>query len=398
MAQQFVVEGIGSDLARVALRVSADSSDRAQALARERGVQPTSVRRDWVAEGKARLVARPFPAALFFRELALLMRAGLTLNTSLSSLNEKEKRPSTKQVLDELIESITTGGSFAKALARHPEHFPAVARSSIEAAEGAGALADVLDRLAAYLEQGEHLKRRVVGALLYPALVVMVGALVSSYLMFFVVPKFSEVYRDLGPTMPWIARWLVVWADLLSSHRTAVYLVLALPGLALTYVLIDAGSRQRALAWLLSLGPVRARHELFETVQLYRGLVILMSSGASFARALTTMAGSAQGEFKRRIEQSRQQIEGGAAVSDALIASGLATSVSVRLIAAGEQSGSMVQSMTRIAEMHEADLTRDVEWLLKVLEPLLMLAVGVIVGGIVLLLYLPIFELANALG
>lgn len=397
----FVVEGIGPDLACTTLHVTASSAEVACALAQSAGVQVVQVRRDLRAEFKARLAARPFPAALFFREMALLLRAGLTLNTALTSLREKEKHPSSARVLDQIIEAVSHGSSFSAALARHPGAFSAVACSSIEAAAGAGGLADVLDRLAQYLEQGEQLRRRVVGALLYPSLVVVVGALVTAYLMFFVVPKFAEVYRDLGPSMPWIARGLVVWAELLHAHAWAVFAVVSVPLLLLTYVAMNQSARQWWLNRFQSLSAVKARYLLYQTVQFYQGLVVLMSSGATLPHALATLSGNVgvmNRGFQNRIDHARQAIESGIAVSDALYGAGLASTVSVRLIAAGEKSGAMVQSMTRIAQMHEADLTRDMEWLLKVLEPLLMLSVGLVVGGVVLLLYLPIFELANALG
>ncbi len=389
---------MNADLACVTLHVTAPSVSAAQALARQQGVQPVQVRRDWWGEMRARLHARAFPVAAFFRELALLLRAGLTLQTALASLHEKERRPAWAQVMQGLMEAVGQGAVFSAALARYPNVFPAVACSALESAQGASALADVLDRLAQHLEKSTELRRRVVGALLYPTLVVAVGALVTAYLMLFVVPRFAEVYRDLGAAMPWVARWLVVWADVLAAHRAVVYGVLLLVlGVAVGTVL-HARLRVHVLGWILRWPAVRSRVALMQTVQLYRGLSMLLASGMPLPRALATLALGSPMPMAAQVGAARAAIESGVAVSDALYAQGLASTVSVRLIAAAEHSGGMVAAMSRLAQMHEADLERDVQWLLKVLEPLLMLAVGLVVGGVVVLLYLPIFELASVLG
>lgn len=397
MNRQFLINGIGTDLSHVTLRVAAASIESAQTQAQSRGVQVVQIRRDVRAELKARLSARPFPVALFFRELTLLLRAGLTLTTALISLREKEKHATSAHVLDQILDAVNRGSGFSAALAQHPQIFSVVVCAAVQASAGAGALADVLDRLAEHLEHGEQLRRRVVGALLYPTLVVVVGALVTAYLMLFVVPKFAEVYRDLGPSIPWMARGLVMWAELLQTHAVLVYGAISVPFLVLAYLFFSETARRRVIARIQSWRVLHARYALYQTVQFYQGLVMLLGSGTPLPRALATLAASTTEPFQTRINAARQAIESGIAVSDALFAAELASTISVRLIAAGEQSGAMVQSMTRIAQMHEADLLRDVEWLLKVLEPLLMLAVGFVVGGVVLLLYLPIFELAGAL-
>lgn len=398
MSRQFVVEAIDEQLACVRLQLSAPSSEHARAQALDRGAQVVRVRRDWWGELRSAMASRPFPAALFFRELALLVRAGLTLDAAFTSLQEKEKNPANALIIEGVCASVSNGASFSEALAQYPRAFSAVACAAVEAAEGADALADVLDRVSEHLEQAEQLRRRVIGAVLYPALIVVVGVLVTAYLMLFVVPQFAQIYEQLGPNIPWLANILVGWAKLLSAHTWAAYAVLGMAALVLGWASIDRRLRSAAFRWIQRLKVIELRYRLFLSVQFYRGLAMLLASGTSLPRALSTLEGNATPALAAQIRAARGAIDSGKEVSEALLSAGLASQVSVRLIAAGERSGSMVIAVTRIAQMLERDLDRDVQWLLKVLEPMLMLAVGVVVGAVVLLMYLPIFELASAIG
>jgi general secretion pathway protein F len=168
------------------------------------------------------------------------------------------------------------------------------------------------------------------------------------------------------------------------------------PVAALVFTVADGNLRRTAVNRLLRIPFLRRRHEMFELCRVYRLLVMLTASGTSMVRALQVVRGAVSALYASRADRALALVERGTSVSVALREAGLATQVSVRLLAAGEQTGGMTQAMARIAEMHEQQLARDIDWALKVLEPLLMLGIGLAVGAAVLLLYLPIFELASA--
>ncbi len=338
-----------------------------------------------------------FPLGLFSQELLALLEAGLTLLDGIETLAGKEQHPQARKVYGELMRLLREGQPLSRAMEEFPSEFPALYVATIRASEKTGDIKEALSRYLAYQEKLDAVRKKVVNAAIYPTLLMIVGGLVIVFLLAYVVPRFSHVYEGLGNNLPFMSRMLLNWGRLFQANAIEILLAGVLIIAALSYVL----TRRNTLHWvsrkLWRIPAIGERMRIYQLARFYRTLGMLLRGGIPLVTALGMVSGLLQTNLRVNLHQARQAIREGQPISESLSKHGLTTEVAIRMLRVGERSGNLGEMMGRIASFYDEDIARWVEWFTRLFEPLLMIFIGLVIGTIVLLMYLPIFELAGAI-
>ncbi len=339
--------------------------------------------------------AATFPLRLFCQELAVLLDAGIPLYESLQTLREKEAAASVAQVLSQLNEALSQGKTLSQAMRSQPAAFSSLLIASIEASQRTGQTAMALRQHAAYLAWLGGMRDKLVSAAIYPMILIGSSLLVMAFLTVFVVPRFAEIYEGMGGELPWLSGVLLDTGKAVGEHPWLVIggLVAAVAGMV-------SASRQPAVraavsARLWQLPVLGPRLRLIELAALYRTLGLLLQAGVAVVPALTSSAELVGPSLRGALDQATQRVREGMRLSDGLHQHGLSTPVSLRMMRVGEQTGELGPMLERAATFYDEELARFTEWVGKVVSPVLMLIMGVLIGGIVVLMYLPIFQVAE---
>lgn len=394
---RFRVKALDGSGQVVCLHLEAADARGAQRAAHARGLAPLAVHADGWRAVLALGRRQSFEVELFIEELLALLDAGLSLVEAIGTLAEQAAATADGSPLDELRRLLAEGRRFSQAAERLPHCFSPLFVVTVRAAEDSGQLRQALGRFLAYRKAVEQVRRRVVAASIYPTLLLGVGALVGLFMLLYVVPRFGSIYEGIGGELPWLTRRLIDWGQLVSQHTGSLLLALLAGGATialLTRQAIRNGRLGRAIAALPLLGQRLRRYEL---ARFYRTLAMLLDSGLALPKAIDLAAPLGSPALQQALAHAATRIREGGAISAAFVAAGVATPLSTRLLGVGEQSGQLAEMCGRIASFHEDELNRGLERLMAVFEPVLMLFIGAIIGLLLLLLYLPIFELAENL-
>lgn len=350
--------------------------------------------------GLARLFTfggRRFHLLLFTQELLALLEAGLPLVEAVETLAEKDHRPESRKILDAITGALYEGQPLSAALQRQPAIFPPLYVATVRASERTGDLDRALGRYVAYQEQMDEIRKKIVAASVYPALLVVVGGLVTAFLMGYVVPRFSAVYEGMGQNLPFFSSLLLAWGKLLQAHALAIAAGIALL-LALTvWAITRAGLRRWLGLWLWRLPGLGERMRIYQLARFYRTVGMLLGGGVTIVNALEMVSGLLQPVLREQLRRAAINIREGQSISQAMENHGLTTPVALRMLRVGEGTGRMGDMMERIATFYEEEMAHWVEWFTRLFEPLLMAIIGIVIGVIVVLMYLPIFELAGSI-
>ena len=339
-----------------------------------------------------------FPLLLFNQELLALLSAGIPLAEAIDALAEKENRPAVSGVLDNIRRALREGRPLSAALEGAPRAFPDLYVAMIRAAERTSDLEPAVARYIAYRQQVDALRDKLLSAAIYPALLVAVGGLVVLFLLGYVVPSFSHIYEDVGGDLPFLSRLLLEWGQFAEGNVLAVGAAVLVLGVGVV-ALLRQPSTAAAVGRLMWRAPVIGeRLRVFQLARFYRTLGMLLAGGIPAVTALGMVAGLLTPSLRDALDRAIARIREGAGFASTLAAQGLATPVALRMLQVGERAGNLGEMLTRAAEFHEADTARQVEWLTRLFGPLLMLFIGVAIGLIVVLMYLPIFQLAESIG
>jgi general secretion pathway protein F len=341
--------------------------------------------------------AQPFPLLQFSQELLALLEAGLNLGEAIATLHNKEARGSARATLAGIQLALQQGQSFSGTLADFPAIFPDIYVSTVHAAERSGNLPEALARYVAYQLQFDAIRKKLVSAAIYPVMLLCVGTLVTLFLLGYVVPKFSVVYESSGREIPWMSQMLLAFGRQLATHP---WLCLgALLGVAggAVFAATNAAARGALLLQVLRLPLLAAKAAEFRLARFYRALSLLLHAGIPLPKALAMVSAMLLPEQQQALAQARRAVQEGQPFSSALERQGLATPVAQSLLKVGENTGRLGDMLERSAKFHDEEVARWVDWASRLLEPLLMTLIGVVIGGVVVLMYMPIFELAGSL-
>lgn len=381
----------------VLLQVDAEDAGQAREQVEQQGLRVVSVRSCQRLAGLRWRRGEVFNLVLFSQELTTLLNAGLPLIDALESLAEKETAPQARKTLGELVRLLYEGKSFSQALAQLPSVFPPLYVALVQSSEKTGALGDALGRYVAYRQRMDEVRQKIISASIYPLLLLLVGGGVVLFLLGYVVPRFSLVFEGLGTELPWMSRWLMQAGMFLHANQMAIG-----SGFVVLMMLLFALRREPWVRrWLnRQLERLPALHKrlvMYELARFYRSLGILLQGGIPILTAMTMARGLLGAASGLRLEQAGERVKEGLSLSAALEAGHLVTPVSLRLLRAGEQSGNLGQMMERSADFYDEEISRWIEWFVRLFEPLLMTFIGLLIGLIVILMYMPIFELASSI-
>lgn len=329
---------------------------------------------------------------LFSQELAVLLEAGIPLLEALQTLREKDLG-SSQATLDTVAQALSEGQPISAALARAPQAFDALFIALVAASERSGQLATTLRDHAAYLSWSGQLRRQLQAALVYPLMLLAAGGAVILFLLLYVLPRFAGVFDGLGRELPLASRWLIDLGVLAAAHpELALAAAATLPLGALVFVRWPAA--QAALDRLAWRSPGLGPHlRLVALARLYRGLGLALAAGVPAPAALRLLDGVLAAPLRPALQRVLQGISAGQRLSQTLQDEGLATPVAWRMLRVGESSGELPQMLARAAAFHDEQIARLADLVSRLVNPVLMLVMGVVIGGIVVLMYLPIFTL-----
>jgi general secretion pathway protein F len=338
-----------------------------------------------------------FPLVLFTQELLALLRSGISLLEAIETLTEKESRGSTVTVLASLAQRLKQGQSFSSSLQAFPQTFPDLYVATVRASERSGGLPEALGRYVAYQTQLDGVKKHLVSASIYPVILIVVGGLVCMFLLGYVVPRFSHIYEDIGGDLPWLTRLLMAWGAFVEKRGGLLLGLLAGAVVALVVWLRQPSAKLWIGRQLERIPALGERARVYQLTRFYRTVGMLLAGGTPVTQALGMVLGLLDRQLQQRLELATRSIREGQPISVSLHAQVLTTPVALRMLRVGERTGQMGEMMERIAVFHEEELARWVERFTRIFEPLLMALIGVVIGGIVVLMYFPIFELAGSM-
>ena len=335
--------------------------------------------------------------AVFSQQLVSLLDAGLSLVEALEALAQKESSAGTKRILDQILARLFEGQTLATAIAEHPATFPDLYIASVRASEKTGALREALTRYIAYQQQADALRKTLVNACIYPSVLLVAGLLVTLFLMGYVVPRFSSLYEDVGSNLPFASRLLLEWGQLIDAHAGLV-VVGALSALGgAVYGLLRPGVRAAIGTWLARIPAIGRQLHVYQLARLYRTTGMLIRGGMPAVPAMRMSAGVVMAGSRAAFASATRAVSEGQSLAEALERNGLTTPVASRMLRVGERSGNMGEMMERVADFCDEELARWVAVVTRLIEPVLMIVIGLVIGLIVVLMYFPIFQLAGSI-
>ena len=336
---------------------------------------------------------------LFCRQFSTMIDAGLPIIQCLDILHSQQENPTFKKTLKEIKESVESGQTLAEALRKYPKQFDDLFVNMVAAGEAGGILDTILQRLSAYMEKAAKLKAQVKGAMTYPAITMVVAVVVVAVIMVFVIPVFEKMFADFGGALPAPTQIVVNLSNLVRSKIG--YMIVGLVIFVFAFKRFYGTAKGRAMVDEVSLklpifGPLLRR---VAVAKFTRTMGTMLSSGVSILDALEIVAKTAGNKVvEKAIYKTRAGIAEGRTMSDPLTESGVFPAMVCQMISVGESTGALDAMLGKIADFYDEEVDQAVENLTAAIEPVMMVFMGVVIGGLVVSMYLPIFKMAGAVG
>ncbi len=369
---------------------------------RQQNITPTKI----VSKGKEFKINLPFKRkvnqrsiAIFTRQLATMIDAGLPLVQSLEILSQQQESKVFKNIIRVIREDVEGGSTFAGALKKHPATFNDLYTNLVVAGEEGGILDNILNRLANYIEKSEALKKKVKSALIYPATIVGVAVIVVGILMIFVIPVFETMFKSSGQNLPLPTLIVVTLSKMIKK-----YVVIFIPAMILLFFILrkyyqTQNGRAVVDRLLLKLPVFGSLFKKIAVARFSRTLGTLVSSGVPILDGLTIVSRtSGNRTIETAILNARASIREGETIAEPLSRSNIFPPMVIQMISVGESTGALDTMLSKIAEFYEEEVDIAVVNLTSLLEPFLMVFLGIVIGGVVISMYLPIFNMASAIG
>ncbi|WP_457393597.1 type II secretion system F family protein [Roseateles sp. P5_E1] len=335
-----------------------------------------------------------FARRQFAQQLAVLLRAGIPLLEALQTLQSQDNPPAVSAALAGVVARIQLGEAFSAALASQPQAFDALFVAVVEASERSGQVEQALFEQASYLAWAEQLRAKLVAAAIYPAMLIAAGTAVVLFLLVFVVPRFAGLLEGVGGDLPLASRALIAVGAFSGAHPLALLLIAA--GLiALPLWAWQRGLREALQARLWRLPLIGPKLHLLSLAQLYRCLAMLLLAGVPIVPALVNARGVAAAHLRAALDRATEAVRLGERLSGSLQREGLTTPISLRMLRVGEHSGELGAMLAQAAGFYDEELSRLSELVTRLVNPALMLIMGLVIGTVVVLMYLPIFQLVD---
>ena len=394
----FTWEGTDRNGKRVKGKLVAASEAALRAELRRQGVVPTRIRKQ-TNLFKPRSRVTPADIAIFSRQLATMMEAGIPIVQAFDIVGTGHENPAMQKLILTIKADVEGGTSLAQALAKHPLHFDELYINLVEAGEQAGALETLLDKIATYKEKTEAIKAKIKKALFYPTAVVIAGIVVSAVLLIYVIPQFESLFQGFGADLPAFTRLVINLSQFVQSKGWLILLV----GGAAVYGFIHAKKRyrsvqhfvDRAMLHIPIIGPILKKAAI---ARYARTLATTFAAGVPLVEALDSVAGATGNiVYETGVRRIRDEVATGQRLQRAMEATDLFPNMVNQMIAVGEESGSLDTMAAKVADFYEAEVDNAVDSMSSLIEPLIMAVLGILVGGLVIAMYLPIFQMGQAI-
>ena len=397
----FVWEGTDKRGSKMKGEAQGKNASLVKADLRRQGINPTVVRKKpKPLFGKAGKTITAREIATFSRQIATMMQAGVPLVTGIDIVAGGQKNPRMGDLLNDIRDQLAGGTSFSESLSKHPLQFDDLFQNLVKAGEGAGVLDTVLDTIATYKERIESLKGKIKKALYYPAGVIAVAIGVSALLLIFVVPQFEELFKGFGADLPAFTQLLVDASRFLTAN--GFYIVVAIAGGIFAFIQAMKRSRPFAQAidrFMLKLPIIGQILHQSAIARFARTLALTFKAGVPLVEALETCAGATGSVvYETAVMRMREDVSVGYPMNVAMKQVNLFPHMVVQMIAIGEEAGALDTMLFKVAEFYEEEVENAVDSLSSLLEPFIMVIIGVVVGSMVIGMYLPIFKMASAVG
>ncbi len=332
--------------------------------------------------------------------MATMMKSGVPIVTSLEIIGEGHKNPRMKKMLGAIRTDIEGGSSLSEAISKFPVQFDELYRNLVRAGEGAGVLETVLDTIANYKENLEALKGKIKKAMFYPAMTIAVALLVSAILLIFVVPQFEDVFKGFGADLPAFTQMIVNLSRFMVSYWFPILIVLVIGAVALTMAFKRSLAFQHFVDRMVLKVPVIGQIMHNSAIARFsRTLAVTFKAGVPLVEALDTISGATGSSvYQKAVLRIRDDVSVGYPVNMAMKQVNLFPHMVIQMTAIGEEAGALDAMLFKVAEYYEQEVNNAVDALASLIEPMIMVVLGVLVGGMVIGMYLPIFKLASVVG
>lgn len=397
---QFSWEGTNRQGAKIKGELSGINPALVKAQLRKQGINPIKVRKKSASLFSAGKPIKPMDIALFTRQMATMMKAGVPLLQAFEIIGEGFDNPNMRKLVDDLKQEVAAGNSFAAALRKQPKYFDDLYCNLVDSGEQAGALETLLDRVATYKEKTEAMKAKIKKAMTYPISVVVVAVIVTAILLIKVVPAFKDVFDNFGAELPAFTLFVVGLSEGLQKWWFVFVIAIFGAGFALK----EANQRSESFRnWkdrTLLKAPIIGDILYKSAVARYaRTLATTFAAGVPLVDSLDSVAGAVGNVvFRNAVNKVKQDVSSGTQLNFAMRTTGVFPTMAIQMTAIGEESGALDIMLDKVATYFEDEVDNKVDNLATLMEPMIMAVLGVLVGGLIIAMYLPIFQLGQVVG
>lgn len=393
----FLFEGTDRKGGKVKGELSGANTALVKAQLRKQGINPTKVRKKGISLlGKGKKI-KPMDIALFTRQMATMMGSGVPLLQSFDIIAEGFDNPNMKKLVEDIKQEVAAGNSLANSLRKKPLYFDDLYCNLVDAGEQSGALETLLDRVATYKEKTESLKAKIKKAMTYPIAVIVVAVVVSAILLIKVVPQFQTVFSSFGAELPAFTQMVIGLSEILQKW----WFIFLIALFALAFGLREAHRRSEKFRdsvdrLILKLPIVGGILYKSAVARYARTLSTTFAAGVPLVEALDSVSGATGNVvFRNAVNKIKQDVSSGTQLNFSMRTTGVFPSMAVQMAAIGEESGSLDSMLDKVASYYEEEVDNAVDNLTTLMEPMIMAVLGVLVGGLIIAMYLPIFQLGS---
>jgi type IV pilus assembly protein PilC len=376
--------------------MAAANSALVKAQLRKQGIKPVKVKKAAATRAKGKKIT-PFDVAIFTRQLATMMKAGVPLIQAFDIVADGLENPSLQTLVIDIKNEVAAGNNFAGALRKHPQHFDDLFCNLVDSGEKSGALETMLDRVATYMEKTEALKKKVKKAMSYPISVLVVSFIVTTILLVKVVPTFDEMFKGFGAELPAFTQFVVGLSEWMQEYWFIVILTIA----GLVFAFKQASQRSEAFRDATDtatlkipiVGPIIEKSSI---ARFARVLSTTFSAGVPLVDALESVAGATGNVvYRNAVFKVRDDVASGTQLQYSMRSTGVFPSMAVQMVSIGEESGALDTMLDKVATHFEDEVDDLVDNMTALMEPIIMSVLGVLIGGLIIAMYLPIFQMGQ---
>jgi type IV pilus assembly protein PilC len=393
----FAFEGLDRKGTKVKGELSGTNPALVKAQLRKQGINPTKVRKKSISLFSKGKKIKPLDIALFTRQLATMMKAGVPLLNAFDIIGEGFDNQNMRKLVDDVKQEVAAGNSLANSLRKKPQYFDDLYCNLVDSGEQSGALETLLDRVATYKEKTELLKKKIKKAMNYPIAVVLVAIIVSAILLIKVVPQFQSVFANFGAELPAFTLFVIGISEALQEYWFLV--LVGLFGAAFAFKEAHKRSQKfrdfidRTVLKLPIVGDIIYKAAI---ARYARTLSTTFAAGVPLVDALDSVSGATGNiVFKNAVNKVKQDVSTGMQLNFSMRTTGVFPSLAIQMTAIGEESGALDSMLDKVATFYEEEVDNKVDGLTALMEPMIMAVLGVLVGGLIIAMYLPIFQLGS---